>query len=684
MFKNLKVGTKILIGFGTVLALMVILAVVVLITNVSSIKNIENSSHVSDVQTIGNTLLDTYNDARIGANIIYVVIKDEEYDRIVKDYDTVQGYISDMRKMASEEKVLNQFSGDINTMSDSIDSWYKDVCDIQRCNVEMAAQKGEMKSYGVSLVDGAKNAYDIVTKKLEQDIAANADAATLTKDIALISDVKNLIEGVYESRRNAAVMTETYDTASADSFLQTISSTKAAYEDLISKLTGDNKTTVEGYYKDYVAYSEVINNFINTCNESNTYITTAKAQGVKTTEIVLALSAEFDKTMAENFDRTSSSASVALLIIIVLAIVAIIIGLVLAMIIMRSITGPLAKMYKTTNIVATTGRMTFTAEETEETKSAISGDEIGQTVLSFVNMMDRLVVIADDLEKVSQGDLTVDIAPIGAEDTMGNALKNTIDNLNDMFSGINSASEQVSSGSKQIADGAQTLATGSTEQASSVEELSSAIFEIAQATKENATKANKAATLSEAIKSNAQKGEEEMNNMMAAVKEINESSQNISKVIKVIDDIAFQTNILALNAAVEAARAGEAGKGFAVVADEVRNLASKSAEAAKNTGSMISSSIEKAELGTRIANETAASLNLIVSGILESTEIINDIAVSSEDQSMKIDQINVGISQVSEVVQQNSATAEESAAASEEMNGQTIVLADLVAQFKLK
>jgi methyl-accepting chemotaxis protein len=175
-----------------------------------------------------------------------------------------------------------------------------------------------------------------------------------------------------------------------------------------------------------------------------------------------------------------------------------------------------------------------------------------------------------------------------------------------------------------------------------------------------------------------------MKDMLQSMDEINQSSNNISKIIKVIDDIAFQTNILALNAAVEAARAGQYGKGFAVVAEEVRNLAARSADAAKETTAMIEGSIRKVEIGTNMANETASSLNQIVDGITQAAELVGEIAQASNEQASGVAQVNDGITQVSQVVQTNSATSEESAASSEELAGQAELLKQMVARFKLK
>ena len=237
------------------------------------------------------------------------------------------------------------------------------------------------------------------------------------------------------------------------------------------------------------------------------------------------------------------------------------------------------------------------------------------------------------------------------------------------------------SASKQISDGAYSLAQGSTEQAASIERLSASISEIAQKSRTNTEIAETTVELADTMKENIEKGNQHMGEMIKAVGEINAASQAISKVIKTIDDIAFQTNILALNAAVEAARAGAAGKGFAVVAEEVRNLANKSAEAAKDTAGLFENSMEKAHLGADIADETAAYLTEIVSDINKSSQLIGEIAKASEEQSASIIHINEGIEQVSEIVQQNTATAEESAASSQEMSAQANSLEELIINF---
>jgi methyl-accepting chemotaxis protein len=253
-----------------------------------------------------------------------------------------------------------------------------------------------------------------------------------------------------------------------------------------------------------------------------------------------------------------------------------------------------------------------------------------------------------------------------------------------VVSAISAASEQVASGSNLVAGSSFSLSQGASVQASSIQELTASLVEVASQTNLNAKNAEKANGLVQNAKSNAALGNEHMQGMLSAMDEINDSSSNISKIIKVIDDIAFQTNILALNAAVEAARAGQHGKGFAVVAEEVRSLAARSAGAAKETTELIEGSKRKVDAGTKIARDTADALNEIVKHVQVAADLVSAIAEASNEQAQAIEQINNGIQQVSQIVSTNAATSQESAAASEELSGQAAQLKEAVSVFKLK
>jgi methyl-accepting chemotaxis protein len=289
------------------------------------------------------------------------------------------------------------------------------------------------------------------------------------------------------------------------------------------------------------------------------------------------------------------------------------------------------------------------------------------------------------LEKLADNDYSATVSRSFAGDfaVINTSLEKIILSVNGAMREISTASGNVRDDSLQIKEISQTLASGASQQSSIIGDLTSSVDEISEKSKHSSELASSAAELSAAVMRNAQKGNEQMEQMTLAVGDINRASQDIGKIIKVIDDIAFQTNILALNAAVEAARAGEAGKGFAVVADEVRNLASKSAAAAKETGTLIENSMKKAEQGAQIAEETAGSLTEIVAGITKSTEIIQSISDSSTNQDAAIARVKDAVGYVNEIVGQNNATAQEAAEASAELSTQSTVLAENAAKFKL-
>ncbi len=375
-------------------------------------------------------------------------------------------------------------------------------------------------------------------------------------------------------------------------------------------------------------------------------------------------------------DENTSQANSAIVLMAAIVAFAVIISIVLGIFISRIISKPVNQMVYAADRLAV-GDVNVNIE-------ADTRDELGSLAESFGRMIASIRGQAMAAERIAAGDLTVEVDIKSENDLLGKKLSEMVEKNNEVLTNISAASEQVASGSKQVSDSSIALSQGATEQASSIEELTASLEEISSQTKLNAQNANQANDLAEAAKSNAVQGNTQMNGMLKAMEEINESSANISKIIKVIDEIAFQTNILALNAAVEAARAGQHGKGFAVVAEEVRNLAARSANAAKETTDMIEGSIKKAEGGTKIARETANALTRIVEDVAKVSALVNDIAVASNEQATGIAQINQGIMQVSQVVQTNSATSEESAAASEELSSQAELLRESVSKFKLK
>jgi methyl-accepting chemotaxis protein len=310
-------------------------------------------------------------------------------------------------------------------------------------------------------------------------------------------------------------------------------------------------------------------------------------------------------------------------------------------------------------------------------------DEIGILQQSVLSFSEAMVKQSSVIERIAIGDLTEQYEPRSENDSVGNNLQKMLMNNNQTFREINNASDQVASVSSQVAQGAQTLANGTLEQTESINALSDAISSVLEQTRDNAKSSQDALENVQEVSKLMNQSTQNMQQLQEAMDGISESSTNIAKVIKVIDDIAFQTNILALNAAVEAARAGQHGKGFAVVADEVRSLAMKSASAAKETADLISDSGKRVIEGNTIARKTGESMHAASTYSEQTHSKIGEINLASQAQEMAINHINEGIAHIMQVVQANSATSQESASLSQEMSHQAAILANTVARFKL-
>jgi methyl-accepting chemotaxis protein len=683
--KNMKIGRKLFVGFAVPISLMVVIAIVVVIMNLSTVTGITHIGDQTDLWNYAANANSEFLKASDSANNLTYEYSAETLASVNEILAKAQADADTADKMTNENPSFEEFNAVSTTAANNLRDYSASLNEMAGYLASAAELSAATTAAGAELQTHMSDVFQGQIDRMKEEYAAAGGTAAGNERAERMVAVDDLFATLAQLRVGVRGQLSLYDTAGAqealallDEFEEELSAFKAI------NTNASNQQAAQVLIDDILNYEANFQAYVDAQEKALTARTAFKANAEAATDALTTLAAQNDAVNA-NVKSANDTAYLSLFLIAGIVVGALIITVIMALSITRNITGPIKYVTDILSAIGSRGRTNFSEEEWAQQRAYASGkDEMAECSANLGNVANALNGIAVLFSKIADGDLTPRQSTMSDDDMISASIIKMLDNLNSMFGEINTASQQVSIGASQISDASQNLAQGSTEQAATVEELSASIEEVALKTKMNSERANDAARLSETIKVNAQKGSVQMSEMTEAVAEINMASQDISKVIKVIDDIAFQTNILALNAAVEAARAGEAGKGFAVVADEVRNLASKSAAAAKETGILIENSMRKAELGSSIAAQTAESLTEIVSGINRSTELITQIADSSEEQTLSINQINEGINQVSEVVQKNSATAEECAASAEELNAQSAILADNVAQFKLR
>ncbi|MDL2253800.1 methyl-accepting chemotaxis protein [Ruminococcaceae bacterium OttesenSCG-928-I18] len=685
MLKNMKVGKRIAVGFGAVIAL---LAAVMLVSNFLSLKLANDLDRVGTLVSMrgdANNLIKNNQEAAAQAAIVFDALDSQEaYELCMADLEDGAAILDQMKGYSAQLSGYQE--SEIAQAESLLNQWQQSVTQVHGMNQEMATVREELITSSRTLAETSTELVASVSA-LTVQLSDDGDMEAATRRITNVILPSSLLsESIDAMRLDSANLILTFDTSVVESLFAQIDQIHADSEVIYNAVTTDEaRAALTQIQQDLTAYSASLQTYVDTIHASDVVIDAAKA----TMEQATAQTTQMNDTIAAEVLSTLNALNQQATFTVIAMFAAMAIGVVIAIFIGlflgRSVTKPLKRMEEFLQLVGETGEMDFT----EEMRAGIDQyceqkDEVGSSMKAFRTMILRLIEINEKLHMIANGDLRVEIDLLSERDSMGQSLQLMSNNLNEMFEEIHHVSGQVAVGSSEIAQSAQALAQGATEQASTVQQISATMVSISEQGGESLKTAREVAHSADLIRDKAIAGNQKMQDMTSAVSEIGEASESIGQVIKVIDDIAFQTNILALNAAVEAARAGEHGKGFAVVADEVRQLAGKSADAAKKTADLISANIEKTELGMRISNETAEALQEIVENIRDASEAMNLVATQAESTTEATAQVNEAIEQVAQVVQTNSATSEESAASSQQMSSQAQILRRLIAQFKLK
>ncbi len=709
--QNLKFRTQLFTGNGIILGLMIIISVVVYLSINSLMTTFERVTHTYDVLEEAASIEASAVDMETGMRGYLLAGKEGFLDPYNQGDKRFHEMLAKLSKVVDDNPAQVQL---LSETKENIGQWMKNVTEP---TIELRRQIGDARTMNdmADIIKEAKgkkyfdkfrgqiqtfiSREDVLMKKRQEKAKTSNSVSELRKLTAQVTHTYEVIASA-RSILGSAVDMETgvrgFLLAGSDEFLDPYNNGKKSFYELVnslSKTVDDNpaqvqllaeiRSTITDWTEKVVdgqiqlrrdiGDSKNMDDMADLVGEAKGKVYFDKFRGqIKTfKDREIKLMKERMESLESTSTRTINSAIFG-------TIIAVILGIIIVIFMTRIIMGQLGA--EPSELAAISENVAIGNLDMDLDSKGMGDTGVFGSTKKMVNNLKETVGMAG---KIAAGDLTVEIKTLSDKDALGHALKDMVEKLGSVMDNINTSSSNVAAGSEEMSSTSQSMSQGATEQASSLEEISSSMNEIGSQTKQNAENAGQANQLAGDTKKAAEQGNNQMKDMVEAMAEINTSSQEISKIIKTIDEIAFQTNLLALNAAVEAARAGKQGKGFAVVAEEVRNLAARSAKAAKETADMIEGSVKKVEGGTQIANKTAEALGEIVGSITKVTDIVGEISAASNEQAQGVSQITQGLAQVDQVTQQNTAHAEESASAAEELASQAQLLQEQVATFKL-
>ncbi|MDR2171036.1 MAG: methyl-accepting chemotaxis protein [Planctomycetaceae bacterium] len=686
MLSNLRIGFKLLIGFG----ILIILLVIVGSGGLWSLRQIDSKVKVMLLQSnifdqTSKMIAGAY-EAQLASDQHSMLKKPELHNDVKKCIDNVVDISKKAQSIMTDQRNI-QDSKDISEKAQKYGETDKKYGDILIKITELKVTR--LNNYRIlinslqSLIEKYKKQSEAKSKKID------IGGASLNYIDQIDSDVVLGATAIIGHTQALRLATRNYELSNAakeheqlrkemENLLKDITNEMLLLE---GKLTApeDKKlveTAIASLKNWYAINNDILNEYTKLSENQTQQDNIAKEINTITTDIIQNVEQNLIKT-SESVTSLTKLVNTAITSV---CIFAIIFGIVTGFVLTKNISTGLSAAVKAMKQISQTGDLAIDIKP-ENLKRKDEVGDLSNALLAITAEFNNVENLAHEL---ADGNWIQKMKVRSDQDVMNINLNSMLDQVNTALANTAGAVEQVATGASQVAAASESLSQGATESAASIEEITASMGEIGGQTNSNAQNANEASKLAKEANDSAGIGQDMMKKMIGSMQAITKNSQDVQKVVKVIDDISFQTNLLALNAAVEAARAGVHGKGFAVVAEEVRNLASRSAKAAAETTQMIENNSKQINEGAEIATQTAEMLDGIVHQSQQVAALLGDIAKASTEQAQGVAQVSQGLHQIDSVTQQNTANAEETASVSNQMSGQAAELQKLIAQFKIR
>jgi methyl-accepting chemotaxis protein len=683
----MRIGIKLLIGFGLLIILLVIVGGGGLLSLMQVNKQTKEMVTQSNIFELTNKMVTNNFEAQLASNKHSITKDSSFHEQVAKYTKEVQNASKDAQNiMIDQDNKDNaaQIAKDAAALCD-IDQKYADI--LNNTKKLRAARNANYVILENSLNELVKQ-----TRKNAEDKArpiTDADGSSKKYIEQTYAEILFQIATILEQTQKIRIVTRDYElNVAQEERNKTNEQMKQIFKlvlDMMAKLKEKIKNPSEAQLVDasMTALKEWLDINTTVLKEFDN-LSLNQTQQDKLTNNISAIASTIINNVEERVKETSGTTTdlIALVnkVIAIVGIAAIFLGIIAGFILTKNISTGLGAAVKTMKNIAQSGDLTVEIEK-EYLKRKDEVGDLSNALLSIVAEFGSVEHLAKEL---ANGNWLNNVKIRSDLDAMNINLNSMLDQVNTALLNTAVAVEQVATGASQVASASESLSQGATESAASIQEITASMSEIGGQTNRNAQNANEASRLAKEANDSAGVGQDMMKKMIDSMQAITKNSQDVQKVVKVIDDISFQTNLLALNAAVEAARAGVHGKGFAVVAEEVRNLASRSAKAAAETTQMIENNSKQINEGAEIATQTAEMLDGIVHQSQQVADLLGDIAKASTEQAQGVSQVSQGLHQIDSVTQQNTANAEETASVSNEMSGQASELQKLIGQFKIR